>query len=142
MPRHAQEKWPERGLAERRQATNPAGRGLGLTTIRKVTTCGPGKLIRKDSCHTEVGLQGVTRWICPALSATAPISRKSLWPAKKCSGGVANAHGSTVVWPGAVFREFLSGPARKAVGWRHVEFAGILQRTGCPSKHSTFRFPA
>jgi len=31
-------KWPERGLVERRQATNPAGRGLGLTTLRKVTT--------------------------------------------------------------------------------------------------------
>jgi len=35
-------KWPERGLVEWRQATNPAGRGLRLTTLRKVTTADEG----------------------------------------------------------------------------------------------------
>jgi len=35
-------KWLERGLVEQRQATNPAGRGLGLTTLRKVTTTDAG----------------------------------------------------------------------------------------------------
>src|SRR6266852_9158276 len=29
-------KWPERSLVERRQATNPAGRGLRLTTLREL----------------------------------------------------------------------------------------------------------
>jgi hypothetical protein len=30
----------------------------------------------------------------------------------------------------------------KAVGWGHVESAGILQRICCPSKHSSFRSPS
>lgn len=31
-------KWLERGFIEQRQATNPPGRGLEWTTLRKVTT--------------------------------------------------------------------------------------------------------
>src|SRR5580700_6008816 len=35
-------KWPERGHVEGRQATNPAGRGLGLTTLKNATTADAG----------------------------------------------------------------------------------------------------
>jgi hypothetical protein len=67
--------------------------------------------------------------------------------------GCENVHGSTAFWSGAVVREFLQGPRQrreqgrrraphKAVGWGHIESAGILQRTCYPSKHSLFKSPS
>jgi len=90
---------------------------------------GPGKLIGKRSSHTEVGLQGVTRWTCPALSPRAPISRESLWPAKNCLTGVASVYAPAAFWP-------------EMVGCGHLESAEILQCTGCPWKHSSFNSPS
>jgi hypothetical protein len=54
-------------MARSNGATNPAGLGLELAALRKATTADEERTL-----PTEVGLQGVTRWICPALSATVP----------------------------------------------------------------------